>query len=119
MPAMYDNIKAVILKEYKLSPASYREKFNTLRKDGNETYVMFLSRLRAVLDSYLESRSVNSFEKVCELLLCDRIKNTLNENILKHVLAVESAKEIGWVESRELTEISMCTVLTTPVIDHV
>ena len=38
----YENIKAVILKEYKLSPASYRERFNTLRKDNNETYVMFL-----------------------------------------------------------------------------
>ena len=55
--------------------------------------------------SYLESRSVNSLEKLRELLLCDRIKNTLNENVLKHVIAVESAKEVGWVESRELTEI--------------
>ena len=103
--ASYDEIKTLILREYKLSPATYREKFNTLRKQDGETYVMFTSRLRALLDFYLESRKVKTFEQVCELLLADRVKNTLGENVLKHVLATESTKDSGWLESRDLAEI--------------
>ena len=103
--ASYDEIKAMILREYKLSPATYREKFNTLRKQDGETYVMFTSRLRALLDSYLESRKVGTFDQVCELLLADRVKNTLGENVLKHVLATECTKDSGWLQARELAEV--------------
>jgi len=52
--ADYATVKALLLKEYKMSPAMYRETFNTLSKLENETFSMFASRLKAVLSYYLD-----------------------------------------------------------------
>jgi len=77
--ARYDEIKALILKEYKMSPATYKEKFNTLVKNDSETYGMYGSRLQALIDGYLESRHVTRFDDLRNLLLCDRVKAVLSE----------------------------------------
>jgi len=105
--ASYVDIKALILKEYKLSPAAYKDLFNSLRKNENETYVMYMSRLRIVFEAYLDSRKVNeSFQTLSDLILADRLKGILNEHILKHVVAVESSLKDGngWLSARELAE---------------
>ena len=86
-----------ILHEFKLSANTYLEKFNTCEKSVDETYVAFSSRLRGLLDYYLDSRKVTDFAKLCELLICDRIKSVLPEACLKHILSVESASEAGWL----------------------
>jgi len=104
---MPDDIKALILKEYKLSPAAYKDLFNSLRKNDNETYVMYMSRLRTIFEAYLDARKVNeSFQTLCDLILADRLKGILNEHILKHVVAIESGLKdgIGWLPGRELAE---------------
>lgn len=102
--AVYDDMKAAILRELKLSASTYLERFNTCCKAGDETYVSYASKLRCLLDYYLDSRDVTEFEKLCELLVCDRIKSTLSENCLKYILSVESSKEAGnWLPVKELT----------------
>jgi hypothetical protein len=94
--ASYADIKALILKEYKLSPAAYKDLFNSLKKNENETYVMYMSRLRTVFEAYLDARKVNeSFQTLCDLILADRLKGILNEHILRHVVAVESGLKDG------------------------
>ena len=75
--ADFKEIKSMILRENKLTPASYREKFNTLRNEESETFVMFTSGPRTMLSSCIESRHVETFEDLQELFLCDRVKNTL------------------------------------------
>ena len=39
-----------------------------------------------------------------ELLVCDKIKSTLPEGCLKHILAIESSKDLGWLKVHELAE---------------
>ena len=102
--AHYEEIKDLILKEYKLSPAAYREKFNMLIKDDSETYAMYCSRLVALLDGYLESRSVSRFNDLHALILCDRIKAVLPEPALRYVLSIESKTQKGWLDLDELTK---------------
>ena len=102
--ADFKEIKSLILRENKLTPASYREKFNTLRKEESETFVMFTSRLRTMLSSYIESRHVETFEDLQELFLCDRVKNTLGPETLKYILSIEAADESGWIKSKKLAE---------------
>ena len=60
----YVRLKASLLQEFKLSS---NVRFNTCRKDADETYVAFASRLKGLLDYYLDSRRVDNFEKLCEL----------------------------------------------------
>ena len=55
----------------------------------------FASRLKGLLNYYLESRHVDDFDGLFELLICDRIKSSLSEACLRHVLSVENATERG------------------------
>jgi len=67
--------------------------------------LVVLSTMVAILDAYLDSRKVNeSYQKVTELLVCDRIKSTLPEGCLRHILPIESSKETGWLPVHELAE---------------
>ena len=104
--AQYDVIKAAILNELKLNPASYREKFNTLRKEEGETYISYASRLKTLLTRYIESRLVRKFDELVDLILCDRLKVALSVECLKYVLTIESTDTAGrgWIDSGRLTE---------------
>jgi len=102
--AEYKDMKAVILQELKLSATTYLEKFNTCSKATDETYVAYASKLRSLLNYYLESRNVSDFNRLCELLVCDRIKTTLCESCLKYILSIESSRDDGWLTVKDLTE---------------
>ena len=80
------------------SPNVYLDRFNTYRKVDSESYVAFASRLKGLLNYYLESRHVDDFDGLFELLICDRIKSSLSEACLRHVLSVENATERGWLD---------------------
>jgi len=100
----YARLKSALLQEFKLSANVYLERFNTCCKGSDETYVAFASKLKGLLDYYLESRRVDDFARLCELLICDRIKSVLSESCLRYVLSIESVKEPGWLPMRDLTE---------------
>ena len=46
----YERLKAAVLKEFKLSPNVYLDRFNTYRKVDSESYVAFASRLKVLLN---------------------------------------------------------------------
>lgn len=99
----YERLKDAMLREFKLSPNVYLERFNTCTKTSDDTYVSFSSKLTGLLEYYLASRKVTSFDKLCELLVCDRIKSVLTEGCLKHVLSIESSTDTGWMGKADLT----------------
>ena len=41
---------------------------------------------------------------IMSLIVCDRIKSTLSENCLRHVLSVEASTKAGWLQAQELAE---------------
>jgi len=108
-------LKVALLQEFKLSANVYLERFNTCRKDTDETYVAFASRLKGLLDYYFESRRVDNFEKLCELLICDRVKYVLPQGCLRYVLSIASSKDPSWLDLRALTEaIDAASVVRLP-----
>ena len=83
----------------------YLDKFNTDVRKQDETYLLYSARLAAILDAYLDSRKIGkSYDKLTELLICDKIKSTLQKGCLKYILAIESSKEAGWLSVHELAE---------------
>ena len=100
----YKDIKTLILAEFQLTPAVYRDRFNALVKESGETYIMYVSRLRALLNYYLNARHVEEKDDLIELLICDRVKSVLSENCLKYVLSAEARVEKGWVDSKQLAD---------------
>ena len=80
--------------EFKLSANVYLERFNKCCKTKD---VAFASKLKGLLDYYLESRGVKDFAQLCELLVCDRIKSVLSEGCLKYVLSLnQPVSPVGW-----------------------
>ena len=85
----YSRLKNALLHEFKLSPNIYLERFNRYYKSSEETFVAFASQLKGLLNYHLDSRCVTDFAKLCELLVCDRIKSTLSDSCLIAICAVD------------------------------
>lgn len=103
MTSNYQTLKDAILREIKLSAATYLHRFNTCGKKAEETYVAYASRLQGLLNYYPDSKKVEDFKTLCEFLVCDRLKSILSKNCMKYVLSIESSKK-GWRPLKELTE---------------
>ena len=108
----YGRVKDTILSEFKLSANTYLQRFNNALKTTDETYVSYASRLRGLLDYYLDSRKVTNLESLCELLVCDRIKSVLPDACLRHILSIESSSDAGWLPIKSLTSSLDCYVAT-------
>jgi hypothetical protein len=101
----YIAVKNMLLREFKLSPRVYLERFNNEVRKSEETYVLFLCRLESLLEYYVTSRKVDeNYGKLMELLVCDRIKSSLPEGCLRHILAVESMIKDGWTGVHDLAD---------------
>ena len=96
-------MKNALLHEFKLSPNIYLERFNRYYKSSEETFVAFASQLKGLLNYHLDSRCVTDFAKLCELLVCDRIKSTLSDSCFQYVLSIESGTKDGWMSVEDLT----------------
>ena len=102
--ADYDQVKIMLLREFKLSPASLLEKFNAMSRANDETYTLYANRLKSVLAYYIESRKATSYDLLVDLLICDRIKSNLTEGALRYVLSVENKEDGNWLRLAKLTE---------------
>ena len=86
----YSEVKAFLLNEFKLTPIQFKERFDRATRNKDETCKMFCSRLKNLLEYYCNSRQVkDDYKTLISLLIADRIKSTLPEACLDHVLTVE------------------------------
>ena len=85
----FAELKKFLLAEYKLTPREYKHRFVSATKNTDETHILFSSRLRNLLTYYLDSRKVNDFDSLCDLLVSDRLKEALPQGPLNYVLSLE------------------------------
>jgi len=93
----YERVKAYLLLEFKLTAEQYRDKFWTATKLPEETYTLFGSRVKNLFMYYMDSRKFASRDDLIDLLVSDRIKQTLS---LRHVLSAEGD---DWFHPERLT----------------
>jgi hypothetical protein len=89
-------------KAFKLTPAQHKISFDSAQRKARETFLQYSTRLRTLLKYYLESRNVDDFDKLLDLLLCDKIKSTVNNDLLMHVLNLE---QNDWFHTDKLADI--------------
>ena len=100
----YDEVKRFLLAEFKLTPKEYKSRFDSAVKNRDETFVLFAARLRNLLMYYLRSRDVgDDFEKLCELIVSDRLKSCLPNGPLNYVLSLEGD---DWFESGKVATLA-------------
>lgn len=98
----YDEVKKVLLREFKLSSSALLERFNRLKRESNESFTLYGNRLKSVLMYYTESRGVSDYDTLIDLLVCDRLKSQLSEGSLRYILSIENQQDKGWLELVEL-----------------
>ena len=87
----YDYVKSYRVEQFRLCPQYFIENFNRLQRPASESYKSFSARLTRLHQYYIKSRKVEDLEGLSDLLIADRIKISLTESALKHVLTIESA----------------------------
>ena len=63
-----------------------------MKRSGEETWTLYCTRLKNLLEYYCRSRNVeNDFERFFSLLVADRVKSVLPQPCLNFILSAESA----------------------------
>ena len=81
----YNKVKAAVLKAYELVPEAYRQKFRKSTKHERITYVEFSRELTTLFNHWRVVDEVETFPRLCELLLLEQFKSTLPDCIVTYL----------------------------------
>ncbi|GFW34699.1 transposon Tf2-6 polyprotein [Trichonephila clavipes] len=81
----YEKLKSIVLREFQLIPRECLNSFKNAVKSSGETYIQFADRLTANFQYYCSLRKVNSFESLCDLIISDKLFETLNKETATHI----------------------------------
>ena len=98
-------VKQYLLDQFRLVPQHFLELFNSVCRQSNDTYKSFISRLSLLLDYYLSSRKVSTFDGLKQLLISDRVKATLPEGPLNHLIKFEASLDRKYALPDEAAEV--------------
>src|SRR5437867_5307987 len=99
----FEQVKVAILQEFNFTPRMYQSAFLDSFRSLGESAVQFVSRLTNSLELYLDSRGINkSYDKLVELLISDRYRNTLDEETRHYVADHEHD---GWMLPKRMAQL--------------
>ncbi|GFT38131.1 transposon Tf2-6 polyprotein [Trichonephila clavipes] len=81
----YEKLKSIVLREFQITPRECLNSFKNVAKSSGETYIQFAARLTANFQYYCSLRKVNSFESLCDLIISDKLYETLNKETATHI----------------------------------
>ncbi|GFY10622.1 transposon Tf2-6 polyprotein [Trichonephila clavipes] len=81
----YEKLKSIVFREFQVTPRECLNSFKNAVKSSGETYIQFAARLTANFQYYCSLRKVNSFESLCDLLISDKLFETLNKETATHI----------------------------------
>ena len=83
--SQYDEVKACVLKAYELIPEAYRQRFRNLRKGSNQTFIEFSQLKEEAFLRWCESKNVDTYESLKELILIEDFKWGVSNEIKVHL----------------------------------
>lgn len=81
----YDKLKDIVLKEFQPTPNECLNHFKKAQRLPYESYVQFASRLSATFEYYCQLREVKDFKSICELIVSDKIIESLDRELTTHI----------------------------------
>ncbi|GFV06737.1 integrase catalytic domain-containing protein [Trichonephila clavipes] len=81
----YEKLKSIVLQEFQVTPRECLNSFKNAVKSSGETYIQFAARLTANFQYYCSLRKVNSFESLYDLIISDKLFETLNKETATHI----------------------------------
>lgn len=99
----YAAFKEFLLNEYRVTPTQLRERFFSLNKKVDETYVNLASNLHNAWMYYTRSRNIDrDFEQLVSLICADRLKDLIPRSCLDWILSQEDVKKGSWLDHQAL-----------------
>ncbi|GFY22908.1 CCHC-type domain-containing protein [Trichonephila clavipes] len=95
----YESLKQVVLKEYEPSPKIYLENFRKAKRNSDETFSQFASRLTSMWLYYGKLRGANDFESVNQLIVADKMFEMLDSETATHIGVLQGEE---WYKTRDL-----------------
>ena len=81
----YQFVKSQILQNFRLTPSAYLAKFRTAKRQGQETYRLFVGKLRELHSYWMESIGIDSLQKLIEQNILEQFLSTLPSDIKRWV----------------------------------
>src|SRR3989442_858545 len=75
----YEKVKNVILREYQITAGICRRGFVECLKFKTESMIQYASRIRSLLQCYLDARKVTTFGELFDLMISDHMKDSLTQ----------------------------------------
>jgi len=60
-----------------MSAAVLLDKFKSITRNKDETFILYANRLKSVLMYYTEARKALNYDVLIDLLVCDRVKSCI------------------------------------------
>ncbi|GFX18468.1 retrovirus-related Pol polyprotein from transposon opus [Trichonephila clavipes] len=96
----YESLKQVVLKEYEPSPPKIcLENFRKAKRNSDETFSQFASRLTSMWLYYCKLREANDFESVKQLIVADKMFEMLDSETATHIGVLQGEE---WYKPRDL-----------------
>ncbi|GFU06511.1 retrovirus-related Pol polyprotein from transposon opus, partial [Trichonephila clavipes] len=95
----YESLKQVVLKEYETSPKICLENFRKAKRNSDETFSQFASRLTSMWLYYCKLREANDFESVNQLIVADKMFEMLDSETATHIGVLQGEE---WYKPRDL-----------------
>ena len=97
----YEEVKKQILREFKMTPRAYRQQFTEAVKASSESWMQYASKLETILTYYIDGRNVSTIEELKNLIIADRMKDTMQFKLKEYILSKEGE---AWLVPKELAE---------------
>ncbi|GFX32739.1 CCHC-type domain-containing protein [Trichonephila clavipes] len=95
----YESLKQVVLKEYEPSPKICLENFRKAKRNSDETFSQFASRLTSMWLYYCKLRGANDFESVNQLIVAVKMFEMLDSETATHIGVLQGEE---WYKPRDL-----------------
>ncbi|GFW81587.1 integrase catalytic domain-containing protein [Trichonephila clavipes] len=110
----YEKLKSIVLREFQLTPRECLNSFKNTVKSSGETYIQFAARLTANFQYYCSLSKVHSFESLCDLIISDKLFETLNKETATYI-GIREAED--WFRLIDLAK--ECDIYISSKTDHI
>ena len=75
----YDSVKTKILRGFR--PKAYLQKFRTMKRYGDDSYLQFLHKVKNVQNYYLERKQITEFRSLYDDTLLEQLRSVLPSEV--------------------------------------
>ncbi|XP_034567353.1 uncharacterized protein LOC117832370 [Notolabrus celidotus] len=82
---VYSAVKSVVLKAYELVPETYRQRFRSWERSGEQSHLEFARDLVTLFSRWCTALHVDTYDALCELVVLEQFKNSLPSHIAVYI----------------------------------